>query len=304
MISYEMQDLTMQQIDIFFRCAEEMNFTKVAQALHITPGMVSKKIAAMESSLGFALFRREKNRVSLTPEGEALYAAWRQPVKTMVRQVREIKGRAVRNSTLRFALWESTNLERFFVPLISAFSAEVETLFQVRMWDDFSELEDLVSGKLDIAFVPRFAEKGIREMEELECFLAQPSALYAALSQDSPLSRKKCLTVGELAQSTVIIPENEIPWYTDMLQALFASNGVAPTIKKVPMEVFKTSYLSLPPDDVMITDKYFHAFASNAVEHRELVGTVSGLLMVYRRDAPFHVKRFVEIARTFYKELR
>lgn len=304
MISYEMQNLTLQQIDIFFRCAEQMNFTKVAQSMHITPGMVSKKIAAMESSLGFSLFKREKNRVSLTPEGEALYAAWRQPVKTMVKQAREIKGRTAKSNTLRFALWGATNLERFFVPLLTAFSVEMETLFQVQMWDDLTRLEDLISGKLDIAFIPRFTERGIREMKELEYFLAQASPLYAAVAQENPLSRKQRLTVGELAESCVIDPENEIPWYTEMLLELFDANSVAPTLKKVPMEAFKTSYLSLQPEDVQITDKYFHAFASNAVEHRELAGTESGLLMVYRREAPPHVKQFVEFARTFYRELR
>lgn len=304
MISYEMQDLTLQQIDIFFRCAEQMNFTKVAQSLNITASMVSKKIAAMEASLGFALFKREKNRVSLTPEGEALYAAWRQPVKNMVKQAREIKGRTAKSYTLRFALWGATNLERFFVPLLTAFSDEVETLFQVQMWDDLSRIEDLISGKLDIAFIPRFTERGIREMKELDYFLAQASPLYAAVAQENPLSRKINLTVRDLAGSCIILPDNEIPWYTDMLLELFASNGISPSIKKVPMEVFKTCYLSLQSGDVQITDKYFHAFFSSAVEHRELVGTQSGLLMVYRKEALPHVRRFVEFARIFYKELR
>ena len=208
---YELHNLSLQQIDIFFRCAERMNFTKVASELNITAGMVSKKIAAMETSLGFALFKREKNRVSLTPEGEALYAAWRPAVKSMLRQAEEIKGRKTQNDTIQFALWETTNLERFFVPLISAFSAEKDFLFQIRMYDNFDGLTDIVSEKADVAFIPKFAEGGIRDMKELEYFLALPSSLYVALALDNPLAHQKQLRIKDLEPYHVLIPEKPFP---------------------------------------------------------------------------------------------
>ena len=304
MVSYEMQNLTLQQIDIFFRCAEEMNFTKVARDLNITAGMVSKKIAAMETSLGFALFCREKNRVTLTQEGEALYAAWRPAVKSMLRQAEEIKGRKAPNDTIRFALWESTNLERFFVPLISSFSAEKDFLFQIRMYDNFDGLTDIALGKMDVAFIPKFAELGIRNMDELDYFMALPSPLYAAMSSDNPLFQKKQLQIGDLEPYHVMIPEKAISWYTDMLLDLFERSRISPKLKEISLDDFKTFYLSMSPDCIQITDKYFHAFSSNAVEYRELVGTESGLLMVYRKDSPPHVKQFVEAAKRFYRELR
>ena len=304
MLSYGMQNLTLQQMDIFFRCAEEMNFTKVARTLNITAGMVSKKIAAMETSLGFALFKREKNRVMLTPDGEALYAAWRQPVETMLRQAAEIRGRQTCNESIRFALWESTNLERFFVPLISSFPDEKDFSFQIRMYDQYDSLDDIRSGKMDIAFIPKFAERGIRNMDDLDYFLALPSPLYAALSSDNPLSKETLLQISDLEPYHILVPENGILWYTDMLMDLFEVNGVLPKIKQISSDDFKTNYLSMSPDSILITDKYFHAFSSNAVEYRELGDTESGLLMVYRKDSQPHVKQFVEAAKTFYRELR
>lgn len=304
MLPYEMHNLTLHQIVIFFRCAEERNFTRVAREMNITAGMVSKKIAAMEAALGFALFRREKNRVCLTPEGEALYAAWRQPLKAMLRQASEIKGRQEKNRAIRFALWESTNLERFFVPLISAYSAETDALYQVRMYDNFDGLEDVARGRMDVAFIPKFAERGLRGMKDLEFFLALPSPLYAALCSDNPLAQRKRLSVEALEPYRVLNPEDAITWYTDMLTELFAGHGVLPKIRQIPLEDFKTFYLHMEPDTVQITDKYFHAFSSNAVEYRELEGTESGLLMVCRKDAPLPIRNFVEFARRFYKELR
>lgn len=304
MIPYELQHLTLMQIEIFLRCAEQMNFTKVAQELRITPGMVSKKIAAMETDLGFSLFTREKNRVSLTPEGEALYAAWRQPVKSMMQQAADIKGRRRKDQTITFSLWDSTNLERFFVPLITAFSAEEDTLFRIGMCGDFSVLGDVATGKADVSFVPKFAERGIREMKELDFFLALPSPLYAAMSAGHPLSKKKSLQMEDLRSAQFLVDENSVTWYTDMLRELCSDHGFSADLLPVDSDAFKTLYLSMDDARVLITDKYFHAFASNAAEYRELIGTESGLLMVYRKDASAHVKKFIEFARTFYKELR
>ena len=157
---------------------------------------------------------------------------------------------------------------------------------------------------MDVAFIPKFAERGIRNMDELDYFLALPSPLYAAMSSDNPLSREKRLHIKELESCHLLVPENAISWYTDMLLELFENNRVSPKFKNISHEDFKTFNLSMKSDSIQITDKYFHAFSSNAVEYRELVGTESGLLMVYRKDAPPHVKQFVEAAKRFYRELR
>ena len=304
MVPYELQHLTLMQIDIFLRCAEQMNFTKVAEKLNITPSMVSKKISAMESSLGFNLFLREKNRVSLTSEGEALYAAWRQPVKIMMRQAAEIKGRRKADQTISFSLWESTNLERFFVPMISAFSAEQELAFRIKLHEGFEGMEAVMSGKSDVAFIPKFAELGIPEMKVLDYFLAVPSPLYAAMSSEHPLSKKKTLQVEDLMDVSIIHSDDTVIWYTDMIRGLCQQHGFEPKFYPVDSDRFKILYLSMDDKLVLITDKYYHAFASNAVEYRELMGTERGLLMVYRKDAPNHVRHFVEFARRFYRELR
>ena len=304
MIPYEMQNLTLMQMEIFFRCAELKNFTKAARELRITTSMVSKKIGAMETELGFSLFSREKNRVALTAQGEALYAAWRNPVKTMVREAQNIRQRTFQNRSVSFSIWESTNAERFFVPLISAFSAEEDLMFRIRKHDGFDGIQELIAGKTDIAFIPKFAERGIRHMEELAYFLALPSPLYVALSARHPLYEKKILRVKDLYYVELLTAEDGVVWYTEMIQELCRDNGFDAKFISVTDDLFKTFYLCTDDKRVLITDKYYHAFSSNAVEYRELVDTESGLLMVYRKDAPDHVKHFIDFARRFYRELR
>ncbi len=304
MIPYDLQHITLMQIDIFFKCAELKNFTKAAEELRITPAMVSKKISALESALGFPLFCRQKNRVTLTAEGEALYAAWRSPIESMVYHAANIKENHNKSRTIEFSLWASTNPERFFVPLINAFSAEEELLFHLHLREDPGVLEDIVSGKLDVAFMPKFAERGIREMQSLDYFLAVPSPLYVALPADHPLAQKKTFSVEKLQGLTLLVSEGAMTWYMDMVKELCLEHGFTARIKMVEEQIFNTNYLCMRKNDAIITDKYFHAFASNALEYRELEDTESGLLMIFRKNAPTHVRHLLEFAWNFYKELR
>lgn len=304
MIPYELQHITLSQIEIFFRCAEMKNFTRAAESLLFTPGMVSKKIAALEEELGFALFVREKNRVSLTPEGEALYAAWRPPAEKMVRAAAEIRSRAARSSVVSVVIWGGANLERFFVPLLSACTADTELSFRIRLSDEIGFLEDLSTGRADVVIVPKFMELGLWGREELNWFLALPSPLYVALSPDNPLARKGSLQVEDLRGLDLCATADIVPWYLEMLHALCREHGFLPRMKYMDTESFQTGYLHLDAKSALIVDKYYTAFASSAAEYRELEGTESGLLLICRKLSPPHVQAFVEYARSFYRDLR
>ena len=55
MIPFELLHIDLMQIELFLRCAESQNFTRAATSMHVTPGMVSKRIGALESALGVVL---------------------------------------------------------------------------------------------------------------------------------------------------------------------------------------------------------------------------------------------------------
>lgn len=60
-------------IEEFRRVAELGSFTLAARELHMTQSALSKHVAALERELSVDLFTRDKNGISLTPEGEILY---------------------------------------------------------------------------------------------------------------------------------------------------------------------------------------------------------------------------------------
>lgn len=69
--------MTLFSYEIFDAVARQGSFNKAAQQLHLTPSAISHAIAVMEEELGFALFNRGKNGVTLTSYGASLYPAIR-----------------------------------------------------------------------------------------------------------------------------------------------------------------------------------------------------------------------------------
>lgn len=66
------------------------SFQAAADALHVTPGAISRQIKALEAELGTALFRREHRRVVLTETGAEF---WRD-VATAFERLRDASARA------------------------------------------------------------------------------------------------------------------------------------------------------------------------------------------------------------------
>ena len=299
MLPYRLQGVTLMHIQVFILCAERLNFTRAAAELHITPGMVSKKIAALESALELPLFIREKNRVTLTPEGQKLLSAWGPMAKAFLREAEELRSKDTE---------DTTNLDRYFIPLSSAFSAEEECSFRFVLKTGFDLFDELASGSCDVVFAPKFAERGLPQYRNLDWILAVPSPLYVGLVESNPLRAKPALRVEDLRDMEVFMLSMDegswCRWYNEMIQELFARCGLQLRVRECDASEFRTAYLSLDESSVLITDKYYNAFQSKALEFKELLYTQSGLLMFWKKSPRPALRRFIEFARTFYLELR
>ncbi|NIF32027.1 LysR family transcriptional regulator [Enterobacter sp. Cy-643] len=66
------RNFPLNTLDAFLVTARHLNLTRAAKELCLTQGAVSRKIAALEQWLGFALFERHARGLRLTPQGSAL----------------------------------------------------------------------------------------------------------------------------------------------------------------------------------------------------------------------------------------
>jgi DNA-binding transcriptional LysR family regulator len=60
------------QLKVFTAVAENLSFTRAAEALYLTQSAVSHQVARLEQQLGVELLRRQGRSVSLTPVGQSL----------------------------------------------------------------------------------------------------------------------------------------------------------------------------------------------------------------------------------------
>ena len=62
----------MHQIRYFLAVCETLNFTRAAEACHVSQPSLTRAIKGLEDELGGPLFRRERNNTHLTGLGEMM----------------------------------------------------------------------------------------------------------------------------------------------------------------------------------------------------------------------------------------
>ena len=192
-----------QNLSAFLKVAEERSFSAAATSLHVTQPAVSKRIAALESQLGAALFDRIGRQVTLTEAGRALLPHAR-AIAGHLNQARQsiedlaggVSGR------LRLGTSHHIGLHRL-PPVLRRYSeAYPEVTLDIDFMDSEQAFEEINRGHIELAIVTLPPDRDPGMVTRL--VWRDPLDFMAASGH--PLCSHRRLRLEQLTDYPVILP--------------------------------------------------------------------------------------------------
>jgi DNA-binding transcriptional LysR family regulator len=197
-----------RQLQYFVAVAEELNFTRAAERLHVVQQSLSTAIAQLEASLGIRLFERTTRSVNLTGAGAAWLSYAREALASMNRAADAAEDlSAGRSGRLRVGLAATGALS--FMPVLLRTFRERYPLADVDskhfgFQDPCGGLRDQ---QTDVAIVrPPFLDDG------LTLVVLGQEPRYVVLASDHPLSQRGAVDFADLIDEPWMDVETDPLW--------------------------------------------------------------------------------------------
>ena len=192
-------DAHLRDLRYFVAAADELNFTRAAERLHLSQPALSKQIRGLEAALRAQLFRRDRRQVELTAAGAALLTVARSLLQdwdegvAIVADAAAAEARVLRAGTL-------TSIGRALFPAIVDQFAKRQPGWRIELrsfgWGDATcGLSDHAA---DAAFVWLPVDAA-----EIESEVLATERLFVALSTRHPLAERVEVEFAEIMSEPV-----------------------------------------------------------------------------------------------------
>lgn len=196
-------DLDLRKIRYFMAVAQELNFGRAAQTLHIAQPVLSRQIRALENELGTELFVRDRRRTELTPAGEALRAD-AAPLLAGAEALRRRVGRAARGTGGFTVAFMPGVIVTGAVRALADAHPELAIEVLRTNWADQAEV--LHDGRADVSYVRLpVDQRGLK----VQVLFEEPRV--AVLPADHRLAGKSELLLRDLTGETLLQPPEAVP---------------------------------------------------------------------------------------------
>src|SRR5215204_1148105 len=211
----------LRHLRTFLAVAEERNFTRAAERLHLAQQAVSKAVAQLERELGVELLERTTREVRLTPAGAALLAAGPDALGAVERAFAAALevGRGLAG-TVRLGVSPALGM-----PVLDAATRalredapDVEVAFlEVRP----AQTERLLRERTVDLVLTRTA----RTRPDVDSAALRPTPAVLAVPDGHPLATRDAVRLAELDGARLLVWSRRGTPYTDLLLARVAAGG-------------------------------------------------------------------------------
>lgn len=197
--------MTLTQMEYFQAVCKYENFTKAAQAVHISQPALSSTMKKLEEECGLPLFLRHKNQLQITPEGRVLLREVDLFLAHYEQLGRIVSELALRRRYVRIGM--STLCGNMVYPdLLEAYRAQYPQVEVMSVEEGPSRLFGMLeSGQLDLVI----AGKEGAGQEYGTWRLADSCRLFC-VSKDDPLAKEERVTFAQIAQKPLIVQEDHV----------------------------------------------------------------------------------------------
>lgn len=224
--------MELRHLRYFVAVAEELNFTRAAEKLHLAQPSLTRQIHNLEVELGVRLLDRGRNQVSLTEEGRRFLVDARRLVALSLESVKAVQ---------RFSRGESgqLNLGYLFKFNFDLLPATLATFYQtcpeiaVNLFDmsPAEQLRALDARKIDLGFIGLRPPAASRNMSALAWECVARHKVVVVLPAHHPLAKKSKIKLSELKSLFfVAMSEQTHPGSRDWLSGLCQQGGFTPRV--------------------------------------------------------------------------
>jgi DNA-binding transcriptional LysR family regulator len=289
----------------FSRLAQQLNFKKTADELHISQSALSKHVQALEDDLGVALFERDRHHVMLTPEGE-IFQIKAQAIVELYETTKENFAASARTEN-HLVVGGIVDGPRCYAWIAKASEYVIKNHHQ-RFTPHFVPVSttrpvmQVVNKEIDcaiMAFVPDDYSDTI--LNDIEYTHITESTVYAIVSAQSPLAQCQKLTVADLDGQRyvrLVSPRTSSGWQA--VSRFMQRNGISCKVEERHiLSAFDAGTLELD-DEILLMPAHdvqwaLAAATGKAVVELDVPYPTMPVDIVYRKDNQTPaLKMFVE----------
>jgi DNA-binding transcriptional LysR family regulator len=203
--------------------AEELNFTRAAERLHITQSGFSKQINEVEAKHGFHLFiRKNKKNVELTEVGRIFVEEARLALLHIDRAVHAAR----EGSDSILTVGHSPDADEAWISTILAIRLPMYPKLRIQLVSEFSRelVRSVMAGDLDLALVT--APPG---NSRITAAAFAQTRFYAALPQTHPAAQKEDIALQDFATDEwILFARRAHPVIHDAIMEAAQREGITP----------------------------------------------------------------------------
>ena len=249
-----------RQLEYFCAISELKNFTRTAEALHVSQPSVTKAIKALEAELGLMLIDRRQKQVHLTEEGQAFLFHAKRIMKAANIALKDMERyRQDRRETIHFGI--PPMVEAYLFPdLFTKFKQIFTDVdLDVQEFNDSEEVRKRIEqGSLDFGIV--LGEPGNAQENEL---IIMRDSMSVCIPPQHKLAASREILFSELQDERFIMQHPNTYQYRAVYEQCHKA-GFVPTItlcttqiKTIKQLVANGMGISILPDFVTCSEKIF-----------------------------------------------